>query len=76
MEWYKPEDKKPVCYKTGNWVGSLSDIILVLTNNNEYHVCYCNEGNRNGRYFFNWIDSNTHVIINESDILEWAEIKR
>lgn len=76
MKWHKLQDKKPICYKTCHWDGGISDSILILTSYHEYRICYCHEGILDGRYFYDWTDSNTYDLIDESDVLEWTEIKR
>lgn len=75
MEWYKPEDKKPLCHLEGKWHGKKSDPVLVLIKDHNYQIATCFEGTINGEYFYRW-----HFISflgnQESKILEWTEIKR
>jgi len=73
MNWNNAEDSKPICYKTGDWEGKKSDVVLCVDANKEIHLAHCYEGILDGSYFFDWYDENGFEL--EVEIVYWTEIE-
>ena len=72
MDWKYVENTKPFCYKTGNWDGKQSDLVLCQDKNGEYHLAHCYEGFLDGSKFFEWYDKNDFDL--KVEIVKWTEL--
>lgn len=43
MEWINTKHLTPTCYKTGDWDGKMSDLVLCQDEKGEYHLSKCYE---------------------------------
>ena len=40
-KWISVDDRMPICYKTGDWDGKMSDLVLCQDEKGEYHLANC-----------------------------------
>jgi len=71
QKWTSVLDQTPICYKTGNWDGSLSDFVFAKDIEGNFHVVHVYEGIMDGEKFQHWCDKDDYEIKN---IVSWMEI--
>ena len=73
MNWIEVKDKKPICYKIGDWDGRKSDNVLCMDINDEYHITHCYEGTMDGSYFYEWFDKDDWTL--DAEVTRWCKIE-
>ncbi|OBS12794.1 hypothetical protein ATE49_15460 [Elizabethkingia miricola] len=65
------KDVLPTTYRTGNWDGKNSDVVIAISKSGKYHVAFFNDGFMDGEKFECWYDENEYLI--EEEITHWME---
>lgn len=71
-KWISIDDKKPLCYKGGNyWDGLQSDELIALDKNGEHYIAIAYCGSLDGNEFFNFYDKSDFEL---NDITHWQPL--
>jgi hypothetical protein len=71
-KWNRLKDKKPTCYKEGDWYGLQSDPILIRDVSGKMQVGVCYAGILDGKEFCDIYDNNDFFI---RDVIAWASLE-
>lgn len=72
--WHNPENRKPLCYQSGDWDGKRSDNVLVELKDGNYVVAVCYEGIIDGCRFYDWYYGVDEWELEESEVRRWMNI--
>lgn len=72
--WHNPENRKPLCYHSGDWDGKRSDNVLIELKNGNYVVAVCYEGIIDGCRFYDWYYGVDEWELKESEVRRWMNI--
>ncbi|RUT68667.1 hypothetical protein D0817_20110 [Flavobacterium cupreum] len=72
MSWISVKNRKPLTYKTGNWDGKNSDLVLCEDKNGNHHIALFCDGFMDGSPFENWYDKSGFDL--DVEIVRWMEI--
>lgn len=65
------DKEKPITYRSGNWDGKNSDVVIAISKEGKYFFAYFNDGIMDGEKFECWYDENEYLI--EAEITHWME---
>jgi len=71
MNWINIEDARPFCYKTGNYDGKQSDVVLTRDSSGVIRACTCNAGVLDGTKFVDFYSTDGFEVPN---VVKWAAI--
>lgn len=72
--WHNPENRKPLCYRSGDWDGKRSDNVLVELKDGNYVVAVCYEGIIDSCRFYDWYYGVDEWELEESEVRRWMNI--
>ena len=62
MTWINVKESTPITYKTGDFDGMNSDIVLIVDNNYNVSIGFLNEGFINGFKYKDWYDEKEYLL--------------
>jgi len=68
------EDKKPICYQTGDWDGKKSDQLLCKDVNGEFWIANCYEGTMDGSIFHEWYSVDDYGL--QVEVTHWTSLDK
>ena len=61
QQWISVKDKLPITYKTGDWDGKRSDLVICTLDNAKYCIARLYSGKIDGFEYNDWVDEDDDV---------------
>lgn len=64
QQWISVKDKLPITYKTGDWDGKRSDLVICKLDNDKYCIARLYSGKIDGFEYNDWLDEDNDISYN------------